>query len=260
MFDFTHAIVRTPPATVSDGLRANGGEPPSAAVVLAEHYIYVDALRGLRLSVEILPAADTFPDSVFLEDPALVFSEGAILLRLAAPSRAGETSLLAPTLERRFDRVLSMAGPGHADGGDVLVLPDKVVIGLSDRTDRDGAEELAGLLDRLGKRVLIARTPPGVLHFKTGCGLIDAETVFALPQMIASEAFDGLRVLPVPEGEAGAANILRIRDRVLIGEEYPNSREAIEKLGIATLALPTREIARLDAGLSCMSLRWKHAA
>ena len=257
MFDFTHAIVRTPAASVVDGLRAAKGDAPSHAAVLAEHESYIAALRRLGLSVEILPPVEAFPDSVFVEDPALVFSEGAIALRQAAPSRAGETALLASTLERRFDQVLTMTGPGHADGGDVLVVGNKVVIGLSSRTDREGAEELARLLDRLGKQTLIVSTPPGVLHFKTGCGLIDAETVFALPQMVESEAFQGLRVLPVPAGEAGAANVLRVRDRVLLGDEFPRGREAIEKLGIATDALPTREIAKIDAGLSCMSLRWK---
>jgi dimethylargininase len=260
VFDYTHAIVRTPAPSVVDGLRADGGEGPSYAGVLAEHAAYVEVLRGLGLQVDVLPPAADYPDSIFVEDPALVFSEGAIVLNLAAPSRAGEAELIVPELEHRFDRVLRMAGAGHADGGDVLVLPDRVIIGLSNRTDREGAEELIGLLTQLGKKGEIAETPPGVLHFKTGCSLIDEETVFALPQMIDSRAFNGLKVIPVPAGEEKAANKLRIGDAALIAAHFPKSREIIEAHGVRTIPLDVREIAKIDAGLSCMSLRWHKTA
>ena len=260
MFDFTHAIVRTPGHSVVQGLRDGRGPDPEFAGILAEHDAYVATLRGLGLSVDSLPANETFPDSIFVEDPALVFSEGAIILDLAAASRAGEAPLIAPELSRHFDRVLRMQGPGHADGGDVLVLRDRVVIGLSARTDRQGAEELVELLDQLGHHGVIAETPEGVLHFKTGCSLIDEETVFALPQMAASPAFAGLRVVPVPEGETKAANKLRIRDAALIGDNFPRSRDIIESFGIRTIGLKVEQIGRIDAGLSCMSLRWRMAA
>jgi dimethylargininase len=260
LFDYTHAVVRTPATSVVNGLRADGGEGPSYDGVLAEHSAYVETLRGLGLNVEELPAVDAFPDSIFVEDPALVFTEGAIVLNLSAPSRAGEAALIAPVLEGGFERVLHMQGPGHADGGDVLVLPDRVLIGLSGRTDRTGAEELVALLAQLGKKGEIAETPPGVLHFKTGCSLIDEETVFALPQMVEAPVFDGLRVIPVPQGEEKAANKLRIRDAALIGAHFPKSRDIIEKMGVRTIPLNVSEIAKIDAGLSCMSLRWQAAA
>lgn len=260
MFNFTHALVRTPAPSVVDGLRADGGEGPSYEGVLAEHAAYVAALQGLGLQVDVLSPAADFPDSIFVEDPALVFAEGAIVLNLAASSRAGEAVLIAPELDCRFDRVLRMEGPGHADGGDVLVLHDRVVIGLSNRTDRQGATELIGLLSELGLKGEIAETPPGVLHFKTGCSSIDEETVFALPQMAGSHAFAGLKVIAVPEGEEKAANMLRIRDVALIGAHFPKSREVIEKMGVRTISLNVSEIAKIDAGLSCMSLRWHKAA
>jgi dimethylargininase len=259
LFDYTHAIVRSPGRSVVTGLRRGDGPDPDYEALLAEHRAYADALRGLGLEVEELPAAEGFPDSIFVEDPALVFGEGAILLRIGAQSRAGEAALIAPELESRFERVLRMQGPGHADGGDVLVLPDRVLIGLSRRTDREGAEELIGLLAQLGKRGEIAETPAGVLHFKTGCSLIDEDTVFALPQMADSPIFAGLRVIPVPEGETKAANKLRIRDAALISEGFPKSRDIIESLGIRTITLQTEQISRIDAGLSCMSLRWHKA-
>ncbi len=257
MFDYTHAIVRKPGASVVSGLRDGGGADPDYAALLLEHSNYVETLRALGLHVDELSAAEDYPDSIFVEDPALVFGAGAIVLNVAAASRAGEAALIAPALGRHFDQVLHMKGPGHADGGDVLVLPDRVLIGLSGRTDREGAEELIGQLAILGLKGEIAETPPGVLHFKTGCSLIDEETIFALPQMADCAAFAGMRVISVPTGEEKAANKLRIRDAALIGEGFPRSREIVESLGIRTIALKTDEIARIDAGLSCMSLRWR---
>ena len=260
MFDYTHAIVRQPSAFVISGLRSGEGPDPVYVALLAEHEAYVAALRGLGLDVAVLLPADAFPDSVFVEDPALVFSEGAIVLNVAATTRAGEAALISPELESRFERVLHMQGPGHADGGDILVLPDRVLIGLSGRTDRQGAEELIRLLAQLGKRGEVAETPKDVLHFKTGCSLIDEETVFALPQMADLPAFAELRVISVPKGEEKAANKLRIRDAALIGNNFPKSREIIEAHGIRTIALPVHQIGLIDAGLSCMSLRWHKVA
>lgn len=257
MFDYTHAIVRSPAPSVVAGLRAGDGPDPYFAALQMEHDAYVEALQSLGLDVERLAAADLFPDSVFVEDPALVFGDGAIVLSLSAPSRAGEAALIAPTLESRFNTVLHMQGPGHADGGDVLVLHDRVIIGLSNRTDRTGAEELVSLLGRLGKKAEVAEAPPGILHFKTGCSLIDEETVFALPPMVNSPAFAGLRVVVVPDGEENAANMLRIGESILMGADFCRSREIVESLGIPTIGLQVEQIGRIDAGLSCMSLRWR---
>ena len=257
MFDYNHAIVRQPAPSVVSGLRAGAGPDPDYAALVAEHEAYVAALRGLGLDVSVLEPNDGCPDSIFVEDPALVFSEGAIVLNLSANTRAGEAALIAPVLETHFERLLLMQGPGHADGGDILVLPDRILIGLSGRTNREGAEELIGLLAQLGKRGEIAETPKDVLHFKTGCSLIDEETVFALPQMANLPVFAGLRVIAVPAGEEKAANKLRIRDAALIGENFPKSREIIEAHGVRPIALPVEQIGRIDAGLSCMSLRWR---
>lgn len=257
MFDYTHAIVRSPAISVVAGLRAEEGPDPDFAALQMEHDAYVEALQSLGLDVERLPAADGFPDSIFVEDPALVFSEGAIVLNLSAPSRKGEAALIAPTLESRFDTVLHMQGPGHADGGDVLVLQDRVIVGISNRTDRKGAEELVSLLARLGKRAEVAETPPGILHFKTGCSLIDEHTVFALRPMVNSPAFAGLRIVTVPDGEEKAANMLRIGESILMGADFYRSREIVESFGIPTIGLNVEQIGRIDAGLSCMSLRWR---
>ena len=255
LFDFTHSIVRVPGRSVVGGLRDGDGADPDYDVLLGEHKAYVSALRAAGVAVDVLPAEEAYPDSIFVEDTALVFGAGAILLKPGAESRAGEAALMTPVLRRHFVAMLSLE-TGHVDGGDVLVTPNGVIIGLSHRTDRVGAEALGKLLAALGKRAIIAETPSGILHFKTGCGMIDEETVFVAPGLADCPAFFGLRVVVTPEGEAGAANVLRVRDRLFIGDQWPRSRELIEAQGVRTVSLPVSEIAKIDAGLSCMSLRW----
>lgn len=209
------------------------------------------------MSVEVLPALEAFADSLFVEDTALVFPEGAILLRPGAPSRAGEVLHMEPVLRRRFAQVLALAlAEGHADGGDILTTPDFVMIGRSARTDAVGAAALARLLATLGRRGVVVDTPPGVLHFKTDCALVDGDTVLATARLASSGVFRGMGVLVVPEGEEAAANALRINDCVFVGEGYPRTAELLTRAGLRVVTLPVQQIGLIDAGLSCMSLRW----
>jgi dimethylargininase len=255
---FDRAIVREPGPSVVDGLRAGDHDRPSFAGVAAEHRAYVTALGRAGLSVDILPPLDAFPDSVFVEDPAFVLAEAAIVLRPGAASRIGEAEAIAPVLQRCFQRVRTLEN-GFVDGGDILVLPGEILVGLSARTDRDGAERFAALAAELGHRVRIVQTPPGVLHFKTACALLDEETVIATPPLAAAGCFEGLDVLTTPAGEEKAANLLRINEVVLIGADYPRTAEMLAKRGYQLVPLNVAEIRKIDAGLSCLSLRWMAA-
>lgn len=203
-----------------------------------------------------MPPLEAFPDSVFVEDPALVFTAGAVLLRPGAPSRAGEAVALAPILRRFFDQVVPL-DRGFSDGGDVLVTPGAVLIGLSARTDAAGAQALCRALDRLGLKGRIEQTPPGVLHFKSACALLDEQTVLATPAMAASGVFGGLEVIATPPGEEAAANLVRVGNAVLACAGYPRTLDLLAARGLEVLALRTAEVAKIDAGLSCMSLRWR---
>jgi dimethylargininase len=251
IFDFTHAIVRTPGRSVVNGIRM-GGEAPTCEGVAAQHADYVVALRNAGLNVDVLPPLEEFPDSVFVEDPALTFPEGAILLRPGAPSRAAEPEHMREALNRHFVRVLEL-GPGEdVDGGDILVTPETVFIGLSRRTSLAGARVLQGKLRELGRSSTISETPPGVLHFKTVSSLVAEDAILCTAPM--AKFFDGFRVFIAPEG--AAANAIRVNDTVFIGAEYPHTIAMLRAEGFSVVPLQVSEIAKLDAGLSCMSLRW----
>ncbi len=252
VFDFDRAIVREPAESVVDGLRT-GSEAPRFDRVLAEHRAYVAALEAAGAAVETLPALPDHPDSVFVEDPAFVLPEGAILLRPGAPSRFAEAESLAPVLRLRFDQVAEV-DEGFVDGGDILVLPDEILVGLSERTDRAGAERFCERVRDLGRRARIVEPPPGLLHLKTGCALIDERTLIAGPAM--ASLFPGYEVLITPEGEEHSANLIRVNDRILMGDAFPQTASLLSERGLTVVRTSAAEIAKIDAGLSCMSLRW----
>jgi dimethylargininase len=252
VFDFDRALVRKPAASVVDGLRS-GPEAPRHDRVLAEHRAYVAALEAAGIAVETLPALDEHPDSVFVEDPAFVLCGGAILLRPGAPSRFAEPATLAPALNRHFTHIAEV-DEGFIDGGDILVLPGEILIGLSARTDERGARRFRGLVGELGRSARIVETPPGLLHLKTGCALIDEATLIAAPAL--APLFAAYEVLATPADETAAANLIRVNDRVLMAAGFPKTAALLAQRGLDVVETPAAEIAKIDAGLSCMSLRW----
>ena len=256
VYRFDSFIVRTPSSSVVNGLRADDRGNPTHAGVLAEHAAYIHAVSLAGVEVTVLPPLDAFPDSIFVEDPALTFTEGAILLRPGTETRVKETAEIEPTLRAMFETVLELPAGGFADGGDVLTTRESVMIGLSARTDKVGAEALQACLAKLGRKSEIVATPEGVLHFKTDCSLLDDETVLSTARLAKSGAFDRFKQVIIPEGEEPAANALRVNDVVMVGSDFPRTIEMLDKLGYKVVPMKTTEIGKIDAGLSCMSLRW----
>ncbi len=256
VYQFNNIIVRTPSKSVVNGLRADDRGNPTFEGVKAEHDAYIAAMKDAGVKVTVLPALEAFPDSIFVEDPALVFTEGAILLRPGAETRVKETPEIEPTLRAMFETVLDLPGEGFADGGDVLTTRESVMIGLSARTNKVGAEALQACLTKLGRKSEIVATPEGVLHFKTDCSLLDDETVLSTARLAKSGAFERFKQVIIPEGEEPAANALRVNDVVMVGSDFPRTIEMLDKLGYEVVPMKTTEIGKIDAGLSCMSLRW----
>lgn len=254
-FAFNRALARRPGRSVVSGLRAIDRGAPDFERLMGEHAAYIRALEAGGVTVDVLPALDAFPDSVFVEDAALAFDGAAIVLRPGAPTRLGESDEIAPELERRFERVLRL-DHGFVDGGDVLTTARCVFIGRSARTNDEGARSLVTLLREIGLQGNAVTTPPSVLHFKSDCALLDEETILSTARLAASGVFEGFRVVIVPEGEEAAANAVRVNDRVLLSEGFPRTAEVLAKAGYKIVSLSTREIGKLDAGLSCLSLRW----
>jgi len=256
IFDFDRAIVRKPGQSAIHGLREHDGPGPSYEGLVAEHEAYIAALEGVGVAVEVLPPLEEFPDSMFVEDPAFVFEGHAILLRPGTATRVEEAAWIAPALQLNFGSVRALER-GFCDGGDILVMPDRVLVGLSSRTDREGAQAFIDQLAAIGLTGEIVVPPAGVLHLKTGCSLVDEETVIVTEAIAASGMFAAMRTIIVPEREASAVNVLRINSMLLANAQFPRALELLDRHGARLLPLDTSEINRIDAGLSCMSLRWR---
>ncbi|MEM7276735.1 MAG: arginine deiminase family protein [Pseudomonadota bacterium] len=255
--EFSHAIVREPPRSVIDGLRENEAQQPDFEKLLAEHKAYKAALRQAGVQLIELDALEAFPDSLFVEDPALVFSAGAIVLRSGAPSRRGEADAITPVLNSHFEAVQHLPENCFVDGGDVLVTPTEVLIGLSERTNEVGGNALRACLKKIGIDSRLVHTPPGVLHFKSDCSLLSDTQVLSTRRLADSGVFDHLETILVDDAELTAANALRINDTLLLASGHPGTHQKLTALGFEVVELATQEITKVDAGLSCMSLRWK---
>ncbi|MGI9452286.1 MAG: dimethylarginine dimethylaminohydrolase family protein [Geminicoccaceae bacterium] len=255
-YRFRRAIAREPGNSVVEGLRASRSIDPDPELFKSEHRTYVQSLKANGLDVTLLPALEDFPDSVFVEDAAICTGKTAILLRPGAPSRRKEVDAIKPALKGIFEELITLPGDGIIDGGDVLLTENEAFIGLSERTNQAGFDALSSVLSTLGYRSKKVETPSDILHFKTDCGLLDAETIFATKRLAQTRCFDGYRVILAPDGEEAAANLIRVNDVVLISAGYPKTKSVLTKAGYKVQTNPTSQAALIDGGLSCLSLRF----
>lgn len=254
----TKALVQPPATSFASGLTASGLGPPDAALAAVQHEGYVAALERAGVEVLRLAADARFPDGTFVEDAAIVTERGAVLARPGAPSRLGEVAAVAAALERALPLLGRIEAPGTLDGGDVCATESRVFIGLTERTNEEGARQLAALLALAGRRAVLVdlRGVPGLLHLKTGIAYLGEGRLLAWETLARREELRGLEVLPVPTDEAYAANAVRVNDRVLVADGFPETRDRIERAGLATVAVPVSEFRKMDGGLSCLSIRW----
>lgn len=255
-FEFSRAITRRPAPTIADGLRAEDIGNPDFDGMIAAHKAYVAALKSTGAQVIELDPLDAFPDAQFVEDTALCLPQGAVLMRPGAPSRMGEVAEMAPTLRACYETVMEIKGPGHIEGGDILVTGREILVGRSDRTDAEGVEELAKITSEWGCKLREVFTPEGVLHFKTDCSLMDAETILATRRLDVSGCFEGYRVLHVADGEEAAANAIRFNNLVLMAAGFPRTAEMLDREGYEVVEIDNTDCAKLDGGMSCLSLRF----
>ena len=201
-------------------------------------------------------ALEAYPDAVFVEDTALCLREVAVLMRSGAQSRAGEVGQIAPVLRGLYDQVLEISGSGFIEGGDILTAEREILIGLSARTNQAGVDECAQLVAPWGYRVRCIEIPKDVLHFKTDCSLLDGETILTTPRLAASGCFENYRVINTGEGEEAAANAIRFNEVLIMAAGFPKTAAALETAGFNVKQVENSECAKLDGGMSCLSLRF----
>ena len=253
-YNFKNIIIRKPNRSIKNALSSQNINPKYENI-LEEHNNYLKTFKDLGLKIKLLEPLEDFPDSIFVEDPVLIFKKTCIILNPFDPSRNGEKKIISEEIKNYFDSIFFIKN-GFIEGGDILNINNHFIIGLSNRTDVIGAENLTKILNSLGATVSICKTPKDVLHFKSECSLIADNEILVSSKMANLEYLKSnykLTILPI--GEEGAANSLRINDKLLIPEGFVKSEEILSnKFNI--IKIKVSEIAKVDAGLSCMSLRW----
>lgn len=255
---FTRAIVRPPAATFAAGITTSGLGPPDLALALEQHEAYCQTLARLGISLVRLAPDAGFPDSTFVEDGAIVTARGAILARPGAASRAGEVAALRAALGPWFPDLDTITAPGTLDGGDVCEAGPHFFIGLSARTNAEGAAQIAAWLEQrgFGSSVIDIRRMPGLLHLKTGLSWLGGRRLLAGDELAGHEGLGDWQIVRVPEGEEYAANCVRVNDAVLIPQGYPATAALLGGLGYQVTAVGMSEYRKMDGGLSCLSVRW----
>jgi dimethylargininase len=227
-------------------------QPIDVAKAIEQHDAYEAALLDLGVNVVSLPSDDRFPDGVFVEDPAVVLDQVGVIGRMAAASRRDEISSVADTLapyrELRF-----IKEPALLEGGDVIRVGQTLYVGESRRTNRDGINQLAALLQPYGYRV---RAVPvhGCLHLKTACCPLGDGHVLANRNWFDASTVDDPQWIDVPAEEPWAANVLRIGGTVVVPQTAPRTTELLMREGYAVRTLDISELQKAEAGLTCMSV------
>lgn len=255
---FTRAIVRTPAANFADGLTTVSLGTPQFDLVLEQHSGYCSALVACGLAITTLDADVRFPDSTFVEDTAILTPRGAILMRPGAASRKGEVDAILPTLLDSYPEPLSIIAPGTVDGGDICEAGDHFFIGLSHRTNEEGARQLAVHLAALGytSSTIDVRAMTSILHLKSGIAYIGGNTLVVMEEMADNPQFQDFSLIRVAAEETYGANCVRINGRVFTAAGFPRLTEELVDRGFHPLVLDMSEFRKMDGGLSCLSLRF----
>jgi dimethylargininase len=247
------AIVREVSSIINDcELSFHARQRIDVANAISQHQAYQDCLAELGVRLVSLPAEPGLPDAVFVEDPAVVVKEVAIILNMGAPSRRPEATSLSKLLAR-YRPLEFLTEPATLDGGDVLRIDGSVFVGLSRRTNRDGIDQLSRLLSPYGYRVQPVEVS-GCLHLKSACSYVGDDTILVNRSWIDAGSLSGFELLDVPEEEPAAANALLINDVVIIPISFPKTRALLEKRGFRVRTIDVSELQKAEAGVTCTSL------
>jgi dimethylargininase len=283
------AITRAvPPSIQSCELTHLQREPIDYARAVAEHEQYEAALRELGCKVERLPDAPELPDSVFVEDAAVVFDDVAVIARPGAASRRHEVDAMAAALAPHRPLAFIEA-PGTLDGGDVLITPGRIFVGISGRTNEEGVRQLRAIVAPRGFEV-IAVPVTGCLHLKSAVtvaylppeggshanepgadlppkgGSYRGNEISWLPPLggrgllvinpewVDAARFTNFVLIEVDPSEPAAANVLRVGARVICAAEHPKTRARLEAAGLQTFPVPAGELAKAEGGVTCCSV------
>jgi dimethylargininase len=256
---FTKAIVRLPGENFSQGLTMSTElGSPDFRQALTQHAAYCRALAACGVEVIVMPADERYPDSTFVEDTFVIAERVAIATRPGAKSRMGEVESVAKAVLEFRPALEQIHAPCTVDGGDICQVDDHFLIGLSARTNEAGAAQLAEILARYqySSSTIDIRENPTLLHLKSGIAYLGDRRFLIAPGFPATDRLDQCDRIEVAAAEMYAANGVRVNDEILIAAGFPELAGVLDGLGYRVRALEMSEFAKMDGGLSCLSLRF----
>jgi dimethylargininase len=252
---FTNAIVRKPGKTMTKGLTSANLGLPIYQKAIKQHIAYVNALKNCGLEVLELEADEHFPDSTFVEDTALLTPSCAIITHPGAATRKGEIVEIKKSIRKYYSTIEEIMQPGTVEAGDIMMVGTHFYIGISERTNLTGAEQLIRILNKYGMTGAVVHLEK-VLHLKTGLSYLENNILVASGEFLTNAEFKKYELIEVPENESAAANCIWVNDTVLLPKGYPVTKQKIKGTGYKIIELDISEFAKLDGGLSCLSLRF----
>ena len=251
---FSYAICRLPGPDFADGLTTSGLGKPDYKRICQQHLAYVNALRSLGLEVTVLQPLPGYPDAYFVEDVAVVTADVGVITAPGAEARKGEAEHIVAALAN-YRPIARIETPGTLDGGDVMMVEKHCYIGLSERTNWEGAAQLGQILQGFGYE-WTAVSLAGGLHLKSDVNYIGRNTLLLTEPMFDLQVFTGYDKIMVDEEEAYAANTLLVNGRLLTPQGFPRTKAKLVAAGYEIRELACSELQKMDGGLSCMSLRF----
>lgn len=253
--NFTRAIVRKPGNSYVNGLTTSDLGTPDLALALEQHAHYVEALKKAGLEVTVLEADERYPDSTFVEDTAVLTEKCAVITNPGADSRNKEIEDMKVVLPRFYDTVEYIKAPGFLDGGDVMQVENHFYVGLSTRTNEEGAVQFREIMAKYGYEVTIVPLKE-FFHLKTGIAYLGNDTLVLAGEFIGSEEFSRYKQLIVEKEVEYSANCIHINDYVIIPKGFDTTKKQITDAGYNVIELEMSEFRKQDGGLSCLSLRF----
>lgn len=255
---FKHVIVRRPCQAMVEGITsAPELGKPDHALALRQHDDYVAALKQCGVEVTVLPADERYPDSCFVEDPAVITRKCAIITNPGAPSRNGEKDEIVGAIRQFFsdDQIEYIQAPGTLEGGDVMMVGDHFYVGRSARTNEEGIRQFIAILAKHGLTGSEVKLEE-VLHLKTGVNYLENNNMLVSGEFVTKPEFQQYNRFEIPQEEAYAANCIWVNGTVIVPKGYPAVEKAVREMGYQVLLVDTSEYRKLDGGLSCLSLRF----
>ena len=255
---FNQAIVRRPSQNFAAGLTTYKGPPPNHKKAQEQHQAYCQALEKCGLKLTRLQPDKANPDSTFVEDVAVLTKSTAILTRPGHKSRQAEVAKIRNPLKAVFKKIKEIKSPGTVDGGDICEAGNHFFIGISRRTNKAGAKQLARFLAQSGHTTteVDIRKMKSILHLKSGLAAIGKNQLVVMEEMADRPEFRGYEIIRVAPEETYAANCVEVNKYILIPTGFPKLAADLTKRGFHLLPLEMSEFQKMDGGLSCLSLRF----